>query len=382
MSIIVEGAHFELLESYLAKSLALLKTVKEENQKRKLQDGQNHYEATVEDQIRREFEQQQRDDLSQAAKHQLIEDLKDEMRPRVVDTLIEVLRDQITAELRPKVEVELRSKIEAELRPRIEEELRKEVHAKLEEERTAARNNPDTTSHNQPIDAAGATSDEEPRSYVAGPHGLEQQTSTKQPIANDVFSLLEEELGRAPTPLHLPPTEDDLPDYEYYEHEARLAPPSSPPVDASLFLSSIEDEEILPSIETPDPPFQPRALAPPSGETTDDDDDDDEHWERKLAASAENYAGPPRYGTSPSRADSDDLLGSCREKAIMLDSDDDEDDDELFRGRKRGRSGDEDEEEVGGGWKRQRMVGEGWGKGRWEKGFVAEEALMGWASPL
>lgn len=329
MSIVMEGAHFELLENYLAKSLALLKTVKEENQKRKLQDGQNHYEATVEDQIRREFEQQQRDDLSQAAKHQLIEELKDEMRPRVVDTLVEVLRDQIKAELRPKVEAELRSKIEAELRPRIEEELRKEVHAKLEGERTAA-----------------------------------------------------------PTPTPLPPTEDDLPDYEYYEHEeARLAPPSSPPVDVSLFLSSIEDEEILPSIETPDPPFQPRALAPPSGDTTeDDDDDDDEHWERKLAASAENYAGPPRYGMPPARADSDDLLGSCREKAIMLDSDDDEDDDELPRGRKRGRSVEEEEGEVRGGWKRQRMVGEGWGEGRWEarweEGFRAEERLVGWASPL
>lgn len=372
-----------MLETYLAKSLALLKTVKEENQKRKLQDGQDHYETTVEDQIRREFEQQQRDDLSQAAKHQLIEELKDEMRPRVVDTLIEVLRDQIKAELRPKVEAELRSKLEAELRPRIEEELRKEVHAKLEGERTAAPNNPDTTSHRQSIDAAGAKSDEEPGAYVAGPHGPKQQTATKQAIANEVFSLREEELGRAPTSTPLPPTEDDLPDYEYYEHEeeARLANPSSLPVDVSLFLSSIEDEEILPSIETPDPPFQPRALAPPSGDTTEEDDDDDEHWERKLAASAENYAEPPRYGTPPARADSDDLLGSCREKAIMLDSDDDEDDDELPRGRKRGWSGEEEEEEMEGGWKRQRMVGEGLGEGRWEEEFGAEETLVGWASP-
>lgn len=377
MSIIMEGPRLELLEDHLTKSLALLKTVKEEHQKRKLQDGQNHYEAIVEEQIRREFEQQQKDDLSQAANHQIIEELKDEMRPHVVDTLVAVLRDQIEAELRPKIEAELRA----------------EVYAKLEQERAEA------ISLSQLIEAAGAKSEEASRAYVAVPNGPEQQTTTKQAIAHDVLSLLEEELGKTPTRKHPPPTHnDDLPDYEYYEREEALLPPTSnPPVDWSLFyLSDADKENLVESIEAPDPTTQRRAPAPPSGNTTEDDDDDDEdeYWERNSAASADNYAGPPRYRPPPARADEEELLGSCKENAIALESDDDDDDDdedeELPRaaaGRKRGRSGEEEEEEAGGRWKRQRMGAEDWapwgeGEGKWEEEFGAEETLVGWASPL
>ncbi|KAI4133842.1 MAG: hypothetical protein LQ347_002033 [Umbilicaria vellea] len=348
MSIAMEGARLGLLEDHLTKSLALLTTIKEENQRRKLQDRLDHYEATAEEQIRREFDQQQKDDRSEATKRQIIEDLKDEMRPHVVDTLVAVLRDQIEAELRPKIEAELRA----------------EVNAKLKEERTAALNGAEATSLSQSIEAAGAKPEEASRACATAPNGPEQQTTTKQAIAHDILSLLEEELGKTPTRKQPPPTDTDpLPDYEYYEREQSYhPPPSSPPVDSSLSDSGdIDKGNIIESIESPDPPFQRRGPPPPSGNTT---EDDDEHWEWNSAASAVSPDASPGYSPPPACADDDDdddLLGSCKENAICLDSDND-DKEELPRasaGRKRGRSGEEDEV-APGGWKRQRMDGQDW----------------------